>query len=578
MDTFAHRSIPQSGDLPQQRYLQTVFPEIEQFFDRYHRPNDSLRNFRQEIDAFTVRVPLVGAFSSGKTTLVNALLGEKIFAVEVDPKTTIPVELCYAPQEQFIGHKDVQAPVSLNRQQVKNQDFAFLLPNGWLQASLTAKNLEDLPHLTLVDMPGWDSGIDEHARAIDAYLPRSLAYCLVVSVDEGNLHDSLRNFLKELAIHKMPALLVITKSDKKPQTDVESVQKKVLSEMRQVLHEDPLEVVQVSARKQIQPFLNALQHLQQRVGERFHRAVAQPLLVELQGLEKHLETLANQENLDAEQISVRRRQLEQEMRQFMALLEQENQMLDAQIGPATRRIMELVRTRLVAQLDTLAHLVLVNGDLQGSLGQTVRLAISEGIDQEFASKLRRYFERLENEVPTTLNVSSPFNRDANTSSSSEVDLSGLKTVITTIMSAVTARLAMLGPVGLAIGAVLNVLVGLWDWTGGNDQESQAAQQREKAKQHILHSVIPEVISKISEELRLNLQSQLDAAKQDIMTATEARGRQHQQSLDQLAAELLQGQAAFEQVRQVYLTDHERLRDIMHTLLEKQDLHDGDRRN
>ncbi|PQJ94748.1 dynamin family protein [Chromatium okenii] len=322
MDTFAQRPIPQPGNLPQQRYLQAVFPEIEQFFDRYyHRPNESLCNFRQEIDAFTVRVPLVGAFSSGKTTLMNALLGEKIFAVEVNPETALPVELRYAPQEQFTGYKDAQAPISLNRQQVKHQDFNPLLPNGWLQANLPSKNLQDLPHLTLVDMPGWDSGIDEHARAIDAYLPRSLAYCLVVSVDEGNLHDSLRNFLKELAIHKMPALLVITKCDKKPQADVDSVQQKVLSEMRQILQEDLLEVVQVSARKQIQPFLNALQHLQQHVDERFHRAVILPLLVELQGLEKYLKTLANQDNLDAEQIMVQRHQLEQEMQQFKVHLE-----------------------------------------------------------------------------------------------------------------------------------------------------------------------------------------------------------------------------------------------------------------
>jgi hypothetical protein len=129
---------------------------------------------------------------------------------------------------------------------------------------------------------------------------------------------------------------------------------------------------------------------------------------------------------------------------------------------------------------------------------------------------------------------------------------------------------MLGPVGLAIGAVLNVLMGLVDWKGGDDQGAQAAQQREKAKQHILNSVIPQVVSKISEDLRANLQRQLDAAKQDIMTATETRSRQHQQSLDQLAAELLQGQAAFEQARQGYLIDYEKLRDIMQNLLEKKD--------
>jgi GTPase SAR1 family protein/cytochrome c556 len=570
MDSDQSSRFPPSELLPQQTYLQSVLPELITLFQRYEWRTEPLERLQPDIEAFTIRVPLVGAFSCGKTSLLNALLGEKLFAVAINPETSLPVELRYASEEHFIGHKPGQAPIRLSREQVRQQEVGALLPDGWLDVGLPHPALQRLEHLTLVDMPGWDSGIEQHARAIDAYLLRSLAYCLVVSVDEGNLHASLHGFLQELALRNMPALLVINKNDKKPAADVTAVQQHVMQELAGLLQQPPLAVVNVSARKaDIAPFIDALDQLEQRVGERFHQAVAVPVLQELYALEKRLDTLINQDNLDAEHIIAQRQQLEQDMNQFRERLALENKTLEENTEAATHRIEHLIHSRLTAQLDSLAHLALSGGDVSGSLGQIVRLAVIEGIEQEFAPKLKRYFSRVSEELPASLTAPSGFSLSVPNTTSTEWDLSGLQPVINALMVAITAKLAVLGPVGLAIGTVIGVVVNVLTslFGGGSSPADEAERRREQVKQQLLNSVIPQVTGQVAVELRPYLHRHLASAQQEISEAAERHNQQHQQTLAQLQAQLQQGQAEFERSRQRYQADQQQLHTIIRTVLE-----------
>ena len=125
-------------------------------------------------------------------------------------------------------------------------------------------------------MPGWDSGIATHTAAIDNYAARSLAYCVVVSAEEGNLRESLRRALRELAVHKMPIIVVISKSDKKPSEDVDAVAEQVHSEVVAVTGQQPFATVKVSARKnQFDELIDALVRLEQNAEALFARNVTQ---------------------------------------------------------------------------------------------------------------------------------------------------------------------------------------------------------------------------------------------------------------------------------------------------------------
>lgn len=533
-------------------------PQLTELYQRYDINSDKIERFSKEAENFTVRLPLVGAFSSGKTTLINALLNEKLFAVEVNPETALPVEISYAPTAQFIGFTSKGQSHKMSAQAVAKQQFDSLLPDGWLEAKLPAKNLQSISELTLVDMPGWDSGIDQHSKAIDAYLGRSLAYCLVVSADEGNLRDSLRNFVQELSIHKMPALVVITKADKKPQEDIDSVKDQIEKEVTKVLGQPPLGVVQVSGRKnQIQGFLDLLQSLQSKASERFSSAIVMPILGDLSGLEKRLHMLLNQENLNEEQLQVQRKDLEREMQEFKRRVELETQKIDEQLAPSARNIINDIKNSLLSQVETLASQAIGGDDLKGTIGTTVRLALAEGIEREFAPKIRAYFSKIEKELPNTLTINTNLDFESNANNRSndiKIDASGILQTISTLLPLILTKF---GPIGILVSGVVSVL---FSFFGGSNKD-EPEDKTEHAKNQIITKMIPQVITQVELSLKEHLRKQVEEAKLQILAATEEQSRQHQQSLNKLEEELKLEKEAFEAKRVEYTKDLAKINEI-----------------
>lgn len=535
--------------------------KLKALYSRYNEHTGLLDRLADEAGCFTVRLPLVGAFSAGKTTLINALIEEKLFAVEVNPETALPVELHYAPVAEFKGFTSDGQSKALSYNAVQQQQFQHLLPDGWLQAGLPAENLKQLAQLTLVDMPGWDSGISQHAKAIDAYLHRSLAYCLVVSADEGSLRDSLRLFIQELAIRKMPVLLVITKADKKPQEDIDAVEEQITAEVTKVLGQPLLGVVQVSARKrQIQGFISLLNTLQGGADERFFRAITDPVVKDSQKLAKRLMTLINQDNLDAESLQAERQKLQGLMQEFTEKVTLETQALDAQVYTACSNIMVRVESGLIAQLDNLASQIVNNGDLQGAIGSTLRLAFSESVHAEFSPKLKSYFQRIEQEVPDVVskNMDIPVRTGTSGSESKYFDTSQ-------VLGAFMDQ-PVLPKSKIPFDILIPIVIKLFEYFSKKRQEQQRKEQMEAAKQQIINTVIPQVKSDVEPVLRKHLLEQTEVAKQHVLAVIEEQLQQYRESLNQLEEELKEGEERFNQQRQEYQQDLEQVKSIQAALV------------
>ena len=54
------------------------------------------------MDHFQVVAPLIGEFSTGKSSLVNALLGRSVLSVNITPETAVPTEICYSSDEHAV--------------------------------------------------------------------------------------------------------------------------------------------------------------------------------------------------------------------------------------------------------------------------------------------------------------------------------------------------------------------------------------------------------------------------------------------------------------------------------------------
>lgn len=543
-----------------QTTLQRQLQEVRDIHARYDLDQSSINNLSPLIAHFEIRIPLIGAFSCGKSSLLNALLDERLLATAVTPETAVPTELHFGPERRFVGCLPDGRRLPLNETDLRENRLAPLLPAGWVEAQLSNPALAARQQLVLVDLPGWDSGIATHERVIDDYANRSLAYGVVVGAEEGVLRDSLRRALLELAIAQMPVILIVTKADKRPPEDVQAVVERLCADITALMGRAPLAVAITSARKNDLGKLEAaLDTLQAQAGEIFETRIVDAYRRSLQHAAQHLCLLANQDNKDAARLQADIDKLEQDIRAFDTRLQKETEALEAQIGPILGTIRLRVENALAGRIDMLTKLALSGQNISDDILGTARLVISEALRQEFEPALQRYLDRLVDALPSRLDFNFDLGNvkiDGQTGSGGEFRWKAIATTLSPLINKIPHPLAkIIAPLLPIFGALL---------------DSQADRQRrqiEEARQHeqvksSVRNALNDAVRQIDTQLRPVLSKQVHNAQAEIARNINAERDEIKKTLTTLAAALQQGEAETAALRQRAKADLDRLNTLL----------------
>lgn len=541
----------------QQEVILEYAPNLQRILKKYQwksTPENWLEIAQEKSRNFSVILPFVGAFSAGKSTLLNALIETSLFPTNIDPETAYPAELTYGMSEAISGHLPDGKIIPLSREDLQH-NLPSVLPKGsHVSVSLANPLLAKLPHLRLVDMPGWDSGIEAHAAAIDGYAARSLAYCVVVSAEEGNLRESLRRALRELAISDMPILAVISKADKKPLEDVEAVVEQIRQEIIATMGRSPLAIVKVSARKKhCDQLIAALEQLEQQAEQIFARNVSQSVLTKLRSFNAHLDTLINSDDLDSEKIQAECERLHADMASFELRLTEETQQLEARLQPVLGRVVGRIGNALCEDLESLTSDAMNGGDLSGSLGTTVRLAAQAGIASEFTPEIERYLNRVVEGLPDD------FSPEINCSFDHRVESTeGTKPMVIAPILTMLLPLMKFNPKLAVISKLMVGIVGFLESLFINEKQKQADEvlQRESVRQKIVGTVIPDTLRQVRAALQPMLEEHIQSAKQKIADAVRVQQASNEAALRELQVKLAEGRAVFEAACTQYQADRD----------------------
>lgn len=169
--------------------------------------------------------PLVGEFSSGKTTLINALTDSKKLETATKPTTATIYEVhfgCGKCSAEVINENgDIQIIEDIA--ELKNE---ILADSFLVKVFDTSKKV---PSTTiLVDTPGLSAPNPKHKQTLVNFLPQSDGILLITDVNQ-QITRSLTDFIETMKLSMKPIYLVITKCDTKSKTDLESA-KKYISE------------------------------------------------------------------------------------------------------------------------------------------------------------------------------------------------------------------------------------------------------------------------------------------------------------------------------------------------------------
>ena len=161
-------------------------------------------------------VACVGQFKRGKSTLINALLGERILPVGVLPVTSVPTVLRYGRSRvarvQLAGKKRIEIPLE-DLPQFVSEELNPENRKGVVGVEVFASSPFLAQGMCFVDTPGLGSVFAGNAAATRAFVPHIDAAIIVLGADPPISGEEL-SLVSEIAQQVENFVVVLNKADK----------------------------------------------------------------------------------------------------------------------------------------------------------------------------------------------------------------------------------------------------------------------------------------------------------------------------------------------------------------------------
>lgn len=194
---------------------------------------------------------VVGRFSRGKTSLMNAVLGTDRLPTGIRPLTSVITTLTYGSKERAVIHF---AGLSLPQEVSLAELPQFITEQGnsanhrrvsVAQVQLPVELLRR--GFYFIDTPGLGSPNIENTRTTERFLPEADAFVLVTSY-EGPLSDEEVRFLRSASAAGQPVFIVVNKQDMATAVEREEAQSYLREQLRGLLDGQGLGIFSLSAR------------------------------------------------------------------------------------------------------------------------------------------------------------------------------------------------------------------------------------------------------------------------------------------------------------------------------------------
>ncbi len=462
----------------------------------YNLDNITIDNLFSEIETAKVCTPIIGKFSSGKSALTNALLGNscRLLKEDITPETALPTEIVYSNTEDIV--------TLYNNDGTNTEVDIFDYRSMELDANTTKcarihlnnSFLEEIPDVMLVDMPGFESGFEVHNKAIDNYLPQSLAYIVAFPADDMIVRSSVGNILKELCLHDIPICVVITKYDKRNDEFDETLAKLKESLKRFVGSKELSYCITSSAQGEVSELRDFLFDIQRKSKDILAGKFKNDLLSVMNTTETYLLTTLKNNELSESELAEREEQLSKQLNDLTTKFSKEKEEFELQISECIEEIKADVQTALNAEEQTLVTMAVNKQDTSDHINTIVRNAVTASIQRRLIPKLEKHLKK----------VSTCINGDniGDVHVSFNVDIENVNKGITASVVAATAGLVVALPILGLVAAGVTLLVS--KLTGDKKRE----EAKEEARIKLRSEVFPQILNEVGKGAELAIVKQL----------------------------------------------------------------------
>jgi small GTP-binding protein len=229
--------------------LRTAAPKARERNPENHYPFEELYARLAE-DRFNIAV--VGQFSRGKTSLMNAMLNTDRLPTGIVPLTSVITTVQYGPSERVvIEYEDRQLPHEVTLDSIA--EYVSQRHNPGNEKRIKYARVELPSELLrqgffLVDTPGLGSAIAENTRTTESFLPEADAFILVTSYDSPLSSEEYR-LLRTLKAHTYRTFLIVNKRDLASTEDQQDADAHINDQIDDIFGGSRPEIFSLSARE-----------------------------------------------------------------------------------------------------------------------------------------------------------------------------------------------------------------------------------------------------------------------------------------------------------------------------------------
>lgn len=479
-------------------------------------PAQRTENLKDAVDNMNLLVPVVGEFSAGKSSLLNKFIGKNILSVGMAPETAVPAELYYSETEYNEGVLPDGCTEKIS--DVSSAASKYVCVKRYINSDY----LKEIQPIVLVDMPGFDSPLDAHNKAIFNYLDKGCHYVVITPVDAGTVSSSMSKQIQNILTFNKKCTYFVSKTDLRSDEEVEQVKKELALELGSITGET--EIVYGISQNDISLFNNFAQSLNpdELYRTTFESTVKDSCYDVKASLNTKIAALKNDKTKNTHAVEELRNSLRKIEDKKAKLIENAKKDTYAE---ESDNVANAVGQALNSQLDSLASIALSGGSeaLQEELNSIVQgtvvakiNTIMTSVTTKFSNDFNKEFDNLTgileeynaSEVMTKLQDGARTLYDSSTTAISQFlsDKKGSSSskVLTTVLTAAGGIFAAATTVFAPVVEVIIIL--LPSILNKIFEKAQEKQQLEKIKQNIIGQIPVikrEIRGKVSQVLQEN---------------------------------------------------------------------------
>lgn len=507
--------------------------------------HQKLTIYRDSIENPDFIIPIIGKFSSGKSTLINNFLGESPLPVGTQPVTKLATEIRYTAQSPYAevialdskGKENPSLTKKIRLDELANfaseasgqniDDYSFI------RLFLNNEKLKAIQPNVLVDMPGYGSNNAKHQKAIAIYISRGIFFIVLTPTPDGTVDNSILDEIKNIPEEKK-LVFCLTKTDMRPESVITKVKDELMDLLDQELeYEDEIYLADKTSTDILPKILESIDR---------EDAFSQLYVNELNGIKVDLHDTLEQnirviEDSDKKWAEARLANLEAQKKQMRQDQEREIRDLETNQFDGTNEIIDNVKETLRAHKSSLLNTLDINQtrfqdeiirltqdnvtkltkeylqrkseQLTDMIANSMRSVLSSNsqdfsLDNETISRIQ---EDIKQKINKTLTINTPKQIVDNKTNDS---ISGL-------LIRLLGNLLSNNPVGKVLNFILpDILKGIFSGDSYEAEHQRRVQQEQM--QAAKNSLFEQVVYDLGNELKTNLSKVLNNFKRELIEA------------------------------------------------------------